>query len=556
MSIRKMIMVLGMHRSGTSAITRALNAQGAILPQNLMPPGEDNPTGFFESLPVVEFNSHLMKECGLDWDDPRPCPTGYWESHRNYWERVDRAKDLLLSEFPEGDLFVLKDPRLSRLLPIWLPAVKAAGIEATALICCRNPLEVTESLKKRNGTDFVTSQLLWLSYMIEAEHHSRNLRRAIVQFDDLLIDWRGTLASLYERLGTDALVLSGESADTNDALIQDHFRHHRATTDEVIRHQRLSPLVKAAWVAFRSEPKADDKQFDEIRIRQSDAWTALGAGWPLVQLPQVVAVEKKEAKSVMTAHKVDKTTELGERNIILHYHLFRNAGTSLNLFFKKNFEGKWHEHEGSGSGWRSEDVAELLRERLDIVVLSSHKALLPSPEIPGAKVLPVIFVRHPLDRIRSIYEFERRQVADTEGALMAKETDLSGYIRWRLHRKGDRSIRNFQSYRFAFGIPMLPGDLNLGEEERALMAFDVLPFVGIVEHFDRSLAQLESLLKPLFPSVEFMPTKANVTQKSETSITERLDLLRMDLGDDLYMELEDANRSDLSLYAKAIEHLG
>lgn len=88
------------------------------------------------------------------------------------------------------------------------------------------------------------------------------------------------------------------------------------------------------------------------------------------------------------------------------------------------------------------------------------------------------------------------------------------------------------------------------------MAFDVLPFVGIVEHFDRSLAQLESLLKPLFPSVEFMPTKANVTQKSETSITERLDLLRMDLGDDLYMELEDANRSDLSLYAKAIEHLG
>jgi hypothetical protein len=240
------------------------------------------------------------------------------------------------------------------------------------------------------------------------------------------------------------------------------------------------------------------------------------------------------------------------RNIIIHYHLFKNAGTSVDHSLKANFKGSWHAHEGKATGWPSDEVTEYLIAHANIKVLSSHTALMPVPVIDGASVYPIIFIRHPIDRVRSIYDFERKQTDVTEGSKMAKITDLSGFVEWRLHRKGDRSIRNFQTHRFAAAIPVAQSIPKLAEEERALLALDALPFIGIVEQYDSSLVRLQNWLSPVFEGIQLQPTKANVTQRSDQSLDERLAALRAELGPTLYKALLDANQSDLNLYSAVV----
>jgi len=240
------------------------------------------------------------------------------------------------------------------------------------------------------------------------------------------------------------------------------------------------------------------------------------------------------------------------RKIILHYHLFKNAGTSVDHSLKANFRGHWHAQEGKASGWPSAEVTDYLLAHTEIKVLSSHTALLPVPVIEGANIYPVIFIRHPIDRVRSIYDFERKQTDITEGSKMAKITDLCGFVEWRLQRKGDRSLRNFQTHRVAAAIPESQTASKLSEEDRALLAIDALPFVGIVEQYDHSLARLQDWLLPVFDGIELQPTKANVTQRSDQSLDERLAALRAELGPTLYKALIDANQSDLNLYRAVV----
>ena len=245
--------------------------------------------------------------------------------------------------------------------------------------------------------------------------------------------------------------------------------------------------------------------------------------------------------------------ETSQRHVILHYHLYKNAGTSLDHILKANFKDDWHEQEGPGTGWRVSGVEEYLQQHPEIAVLSSHTALLPVPQLSNTTIYPILFIRHPIDRVRSIYEFERRQTANTEGARLAKETDISGYIQWRMERTGDRSIRNFQSYRLAFAVPEILNGKKLSEQERAIKAVEILPFIGVVEKFDDSLIQLQIWLKTVFPNIEMKPKKLNVTKNTNKTLDERLKDLRNEIGTELYMSLIDANGSDIALWQKVAD---
>jgi hypothetical protein len=230
------------------------------------------------------------------------------------------------------------------------------------------------------------------------------------------------------------------------------------------------------------------------------------------------------------------------RPVILHYHLFKNAGTSLDRTLRANFGATWDSHEGLGEEWLPHEVREFLFARPWLSVLSSHNAVLPAPRLPGSDVIPVIFVRHPLDRIRSIYDFERKQPVETSGAQTAKNTDLSGYIRWRLARTGDRAIANFQTYRLAKG--------GVGDDElsRTMNAIQTLPFVGLVEAYERSLERLQELLEPRFPRIKLAAFHVNVTKADEVPLEGRLEELRARIGDSLYAEIEAANQNDMVVW--------
>ena len=196
--------------------------------------------------------------------------------------------------------------------------------------------------------------------------------------------------------------------------------------------------------------------------------------------------------------------------MILHYHLFKNAGTSLDQIFQRNFPDQWVTREFSQEGRNNtEQVEEWIASEPDAVVFSSHTAIGPLPQVPGVEVFPVLFLRDPIDRIRSAYRFERAQDADTEGARLAKAHNFEGYVRAQLSNPHDRQCKNFQTGRLAAFVSS-----GMPEFERAVAASQRLPFIGLVEHFDESLRLLnESLQEPL-KMTDISPEHANAAKLS------------------------------------------
>ena len=167
----KTICVLGMHRSGTSAIARAVNLLGVYLgPQDkLMPPQEDNPEGFWEHMDIFSFHERLLRVLARSWDHVLPMPEEWWKKPEIEPYRQE-LKDLIRREFEGQPVWMWKDPRTSLLLPLWKETLQELGIDVCYLHCLRNPLDVAAPLKKRSGLSKNRSFALWLLYTLSSFH--------------------------------------------------------------------------------------------------------------------------------------------------------------------------------------------------------------------------------------------------------------------------------------------------------------------------------------------------------------------------------------------------
>src|SRR5689334_3266656 len=147
---RTAILVLGMHRSGTSALARVVSLLGATAPKTLMPGDATNPRGFWESNKIVPLHEQMLAAAGSSWDDWQPFNPSWYQS-ADATQMRDRLASTITEEFGEAPVFVVKDPRICRFVPIWLDVLKQLNIRAAALHIVRNPLEVAYSLKARDG---------------------------------------------------------------------------------------------------------------------------------------------------------------------------------------------------------------------------------------------------------------------------------------------------------------------------------------------------------------------------------------------------------------------
>ncbi|MDP3417941.1 sulfotransferase family protein [Falsiroseomonas sp.] len=254
---RPAVLVLGMHRSGTSALTRVLALHGLALPERMVKPGQDNPLGFWESQAVVDVNQRLLARLGRRYDDPRP-PQWALLPVEAREPIIAEAAAALAEAFPGDTPFILKEPRICRLLPIWLPALERLGAAPRVLLPIRNPLEVAQSLLVRNRISTAQGLLLWLGHVLAAERDSRHLPRAVLHYDDLLANWRGQLA----RLG---LPFRRETALETDAFLSASLRHHEASTDALLRDATVPGPIKRVYAELRrapAEPGLDPAPFD------------------------------------------------------------------------------------------------------------------------------------------------------------------------------------------------------------------------------------------------------------------------------------------------------
>ncbi len=222
------ILVLGMHRSGTSAVTRVLNLLGAGLGTRLMPPMPgSNEKGFWENLDAVDIDDRLLTGIGRSWHDVRDMPDGWLDSVAA--ADADAAiTRLIRTDLATSPLWAVKDPRMCRLAPLWLRALADCNVRPGILFVVRHPLEVAASLQARDGWSRARSLLLWMQHVLEAERATRGCPRVMVTFDQILEDCSGSMARVSRALGVTWPRSFDEARGEIEAFLDVGARHHEA----------------------------------------------------------------------------------------------------------------------------------------------------------------------------------------------------------------------------------------------------------------------------------------------------------------------------------------
>src|SRR4030095_7711659 len=181
--------------------------------------------------------------------------------------------------------------------------------------------------------------------------------------------------------------------------------------------------------------------------------------------------------------------------LLVHYHIFKNAGTSFESAVKQVFGGHLHTYDSAGSGGvlSGEELARYAVTASEAKAIFSHQAVLPPPKVHGRSVISSILIRDPIARIRSIYAFERRQNRSTPGALKAKELDLKGYVEWRL-LSSPTMVCNYQvSFCSRNKDTAQSEELTEGHLRQAIRNLDQIDIVGTVERYREWLALARSI---------------------------------------------------------------
>jgi hypothetical protein len=280
-SKRTAVLVVAMHRSGTSALSRTLNLLGCDASPNQMPADEFNASGYWESRPIYELNEKILSSGGAGWAE--------WLEFNPNWFRssaMDRYRDRAVAcvdaEFGKSNLFVIKDPRLSLLMPFWRTVFDSMGIEPVVIHTLRNPIEVARSLESRDK--FLPSKgvLLWLRYTLEGERGTRGLRRFFTTYDDLMDDYVGFIERSQESLGLFWPRNSEKLRRELSTFLADGLRHHRESGKSLRSLSYAAKWVETTYdviknFAANGESDAGRAMLDAVHAEFTAAGHALGA---------------------------------------------------------------------------------------------------------------------------------------------------------------------------------------------------------------------------------------------------------------------------------------
>ena len=244
------VFVLGSGRSGSSALTRVLALCGGRLPGALLPANPSNPTGFWEPHDAVHANARFLVKGGSSFFDTQLAQHIQVDASSNRAFVEETAEFLKANRSPDRSApLIVKEPRISLLLPFWIEAAEAAGFSPRVVIPVRHPNEVAASLGKWKGVPDDHAAELWLKYNLLAERHTRHLPRCFVSFAGLLSDWRGAVRAIAQALELDF---------TPNALVDDFLDPalcHALSEDEEPRSETpwLREVCSTLFAACRDQ---------------------------------------------------------------------------------------------------------------------------------------------------------------------------------------------------------------------------------------------------------------------------------------------------------------
>jgi hypothetical protein len=235
------------------------------------------------------------------------------------------------------------------------------------------------------------------------------------------------------------------------------------------------------------------------------------------------------------------------RNVVIHYNLFKNAGTSIDTCLSTHFGAGWQSFDRP-TGWSNittSDLLAFLRERPAVQALSSHQARWPEPRSDDIHAYPIVFLRHPIDQVGSIYSYGRR-IGDPR---MASRT-FKEYVEWQLGPASDIVFRSFQTLFLSDDdhlctYPESPiTKVTSGHFDSAVRRLNDLPAFGLVEQFDASLAMLTASLADPFPELVLQAHRDNTSSdRTAAPLERRISDIEEGLGGDLYRQPGRVQRS-------------
>lgn len=243
-----------------------------------------------------------------------------------------------------------------------------------------------------------------------------------------------------------------------------------------------------------------------------------------------------------------------KRSICLHFHIFKNAGSTVDWAFERKLGRAFRTADGDSPGDRlgADFIEGFLKKHPSTRYLSSHQFRFPLPEMKRVEFLPILFLRHPIDRALSIYAFEKRQGGITPGSRKAEKTTPAEYTRWRLDQGATSVLADFQTSVLSFRADEDPGrPIERPDVERAERNLAACAVVGVVERIDESLVCAEYALDGLFKGISLAYVSQNVTRGRPATIEDRLARGRDELGASRMDELIERNHNDTRLHLLA-----
>jgi len=255
--MKECIVVLGMHRSGTSVLAGMVSLQGYYLGVSEMPKREDNPKGFYENFKVYQLNQSILLDHNTSWDEYSFSLGKITPADLHRYE--EKARQIIKDEFGLAKRIFLKDPRMCLLFPMWEKVLSEMGYNIKVILVYRSPMEVAHSLKSRNDMAVEKSLMMWSHHFFQAEKSSRSFTRMLVRYDDDIQDVDAFFKTLSYFLGIE---LNDEMVASANELYSPKLKHHQLNMDNL--SDDVPSYLKEFISILVNDNLDDTKQLDSI----------------------------------------------------------------------------------------------------------------------------------------------------------------------------------------------------------------------------------------------------------------------------------------------------
>lgn len=261
----KLIVVLGMHRSGTSVITRGLQVLGVNLGSRLLPPKGDNQKGFWEDSDINAINIEMLNAMGSDWHHLAAIETEDVEVLRRQGYFL-RAVKMLHEKVADAPTFAFKDPRVAKLMPFWQEVFSHCQFDVSTVVALRHPLSVARSLAARNGFDAEKSYLLWLGHVITSLPHCVGNKRVLVDYDRLMQSPDDELTRVAKCI--DLKIDPSELQSYKTEFLDQGLRHTVYDLNDLLSDEQCPPIVCEIYTALL-DVASDKARLEDVALQNN-----------------------------------------------------------------------------------------------------------------------------------------------------------------------------------------------------------------------------------------------------------------------------------------------